>query len=223
MVMEDNFVKITNATYQILDFLPENDPLKNRSKEKVLAILENLTVLFGISEKVLAKSVEGELLQGYNVVIQKTSYQVLDDINILENYLLVAKHQRWIDATNGLIISGQYQQIKNRVLEFLPPKPPLSVTPLLEQQVEKPRHFTVSQTSLAPVLNQELASHSKALERQAKILDILSKCPQAQVMDFIKELPDITKRTIRRDLNDLLVEGKVIRVGEWNQVFYKLP
>jgi hypothetical protein len=40
--MEDNFLKLTNKAYQILDFLPESDPLKSRAKDKALVILDNL-------------------------------------------------------------------------------------------------------------------------------------------------------------------------------------
>jgi predicted HTH transcriptional regulator len=64
--------------------------------------------------------------------------------------------------------------------------------------------------------------NGKSSIRQRKILETLVRSQKAQVSDFIKILPNITKRTIRRDLDDLLKKGKVIRVGEWNQVFYKI-
>ena len=41
-------------------------------------------------------------------------------------------------------------------------------------------------------------------------------------MNFRTILPDITKRTIRRDLDELLESGKIVRVGEFNQVFYQI-
>jgi DeoR/GlpR family transcriptional regulator of sugar metabolism len=41
-------------------------------------------------------------------------------------------------------------------------------------------------------------------------------------MDLQKVLPNITKRTIRRDLDELLETGKIIRMGEFNRVFYKI-
>jgi DeoR/GlpR family transcriptional regulator of sugar metabolism len=50
----------------------------------------------------------------------------------------------------------------------------------------------------------------------------LDKNKKAQVMDLQKVLPDITKRTIRRDLEDLLRASKIMRMGEFNQVFYKI-
>ena len=41
-------------------------------------------------------------------------------------------------------------------------------------------------------------------------------------MDLQTILPDITKRTIRRDLDELLESGKITRLGDFNQVFYKI-
>src|SRR3989338_9110682 len=44
--MEHNFVKITGEVYKMLEVLPDSDPLKNKAKEKALAILENATLIF---------------------------------------------------------------------------------------------------------------------------------------------------------------------------------
>ena len=63
---------------------------------------------------------------------------------------------------------------------------------------------------------------SVGYDEQKKILEILSERGRAQVSDFKTVLLDVTKRTIRRDLDELLRNGKVIRAGEWNQVFYKI-
>jgi len=58
--------------------------------------------------------------------------------------------------------------------------------------------------------------------RQDKILEVLNTQEKAQVADFQKALANVTKRTIRRDLDILLRIGKVDRIGEFNQIFYKL-
>ena len=58
--------------------------------------------------------------------------------------------------------------------------------------------------------------------RQKKIVEFLENTQQAQVMDLQKVLPSVTKRTIRRDLEELIGLGKITRLGEFNQVFYSL-
>ena len=40
--MQDKFLKLTNTVYKVLEFFPESDPLKNRAKDKALAIMDNL-------------------------------------------------------------------------------------------------------------------------------------------------------------------------------------
>jgi len=50
----------------------------------------------------------------------------------------------------------------------------------------------------------------------------LSDKEKAQVMDLQTVLPAVTKRTIRRDLDALLSLGQIVRLGEFNQVFYRV-
>lgn len=59
-------------------------------------------------------------------------------------------------------------------------------------------------------------------ERQKKILEILRSKEKTQVWELQKVLPEVTKRTLRRDLDDLLQLNLVERQGEWNEVFYRL-
>src|SRR3989344_3071453 len=100
--MEEAYLKITNAAYRLLDFFPEGDPLKSKAKEKVLAILENLTLISSAKGWVSLKK-------------EKAALEVSDDIEILENYFKVAKHQGWIDSMNMLILVKEYEKIRNAI------------------------------------------------------------------------------------------------------------
>src|SRR3990167_8410056 len=201
--MEDSFIKLTNTVYSILDCLPENDPLKNRAKEKVLAILENMTLVFGTSGWISLQK-------------EKASAQLPDDIEVLINYLVVGKTQGWVSSVNFLIITNQYRDIKNNI------RPPEGIIKksieIANSMVMDPKPPMISSKEQ----NGALVYLEKFSERQDKILHILEAREKTQVSDIIKELPNITKRTIRRDLDDLLKRGKIVRVGEWNQVFYRI-
>jgi hypothetical protein len=164
--MEEKLIKLTESVYKLLEYFPESDPLKNRAKDKALAIMEDLR---------------------------------LEDVDILLGYLQIAKSQNWLSAINFFIISNEYEAIKK---EFRP--------------VTKPVQSTQKRVNI--VLN----NSSNFSERQKKIIELLEKEEKAQVMDLQKVLPNITKRTIRRDLDELLQAGKVLREGEFNQVFYRL-
>lgn len=159
--MDDRIIKLTSAVYNLLEYFPESDPLKNKAKEKALAILENLKP---------------------------------EDVDILLGYLKIAKMQGWLNSVNYLIITNEYEKIKRG-------------TGLKKENEQK----TVrGQTS------RELTN------RQQEILDFLEKNKKAQVMDLQKILPNVTKRTIRRDLDKLLMVGQIERDGTFNQIIYKI-
>ncbi len=164
--MEQDIVKITNAVYRLLDYLPDSDPLKNKAKEKALAILGNATV---------------------------------EDIAILERYLELAKLQGWLAGMNFLIIKKQYQELKREIQ--IPVKP-------VQIKEEKPK-------------SKELANVEYSL-RQKSILQLMRVQEKVQVADIIKKVPNVTKRTVRRDLDDLLKKKAIVRMGEFNQVFYQI-
>src|SRR3989344_4368193 len=92
-----NGVKITSAVYKLLDFFPEGEPLKNRAKDKALAITENLVLVFGTRGWVSLQK-------------DKAISQLTEDIEIILSYLKIAKSFGWIDDINFLIISKEYDK-----------------------------------------------------------------------------------------------------------------
>lgn len=59
-------------------------------------------------------------------------------------------------------------------------------------------------------------------ERCKKILEILKQKERAQVWEFKKIFPEVTKRTLRRDFEFLLKQGLINRAGENNNIYYKI-
>jgi DNA-binding transcriptional ArsR family regulator len=182
--MENKFLELTNTVYKILEFFPESDPLKNRAKDRALAIMEHPTK---------------------------------EDIDVLLGYLWIGKSQGWLNSVNCLIITNEYDKIKKEIgltIELTQKLPGMGSQSVL--QAEEPK------ISPEPVLNNAEPKIPFSLsKRQSQILEFLSQNEKAQVMDLRAILPDVTKRTIRRDLDELLEAGKIVRLGEFNQVFYK--
>ncbi|PIR71981.1 MAG: hypothetical protein COU42_02860 [Candidatus Nealsonbacteria bacterium CG10_big_fil_rev_8_21_14_0_10_36_24] len=58
--------------------------------------------------------------------------------------------------------------------------------------------------------------------RKKKILEILKEKEKIQVWEVKKILPNVSKRTLRRDFEFLLKQGIVERIGERNETFYKI-
>lgn len=220
-----NSLQITSIVYKILDYLPDQDPLKYKAKEKALSILEKTNALFS-SRWISLKNY-------FSPEREKEMVQLLEDIEALENYLVVARHQGWINHINFLIIQKEYDAIKKAT----------SPSKKLQQGISKAAHksqfiqnnmqagnqemvknvyFSASDTLSSNANSKKVTISTKALARQGKIIGILNQREKAQVADFIKELPNTTKRTIRRDLNYLLEKKSIERIGKFNMVFYKL-
>ena len=70
----------------------------------------------------------------------------------------------------------------------------------------------IAQDLTSETFTRAWSSFAKASEEKDK----------AQVWEFKKVFPKLTKRTLRRDFEKLLGQGLVERVGERNQTFYKL-
>ncbi|MCD6550446.1 DeoR family transcriptional regulator [bacterium] len=85
---------------------------------------------------------------------------------------------------------------------------------------EKERNFIKDASSDS---DNDSKSFSEDLhERQKKILEILREKGNAQVKDFKKIFPSVSKRTLRRDFRYLMEKGLVRRIGERNNTFYQL-
>jgi len=233
----DKFLKLTNTVYKTLEFFPESDPLKNKVKDKALAIVDHLVLI-------------NETSGWASFQKEKVKVQLSQDIDILLGYLWIGKSQGWLSDISYLIIVSEYEKIKKEAT------PITELTPKLQYVERKPAFQERTQTGPDHVLNNteiqkdgistSFNSQEKAVvinpvlpivergietvasespvqsDRQKKILDFLGKNEKAQVMDLRLILPNITKRTIRRDLDELLKSGRITRLGEFNQVFYKI-
>src|SRR3989344_146005 len=68
----------------------------------------------------------------------------------------------------------------------------------------------------------EWTENNELDSRKEKILDFLKERGRDQVWEIKEILPDISKRTLRRDFDKLLKLKIVERVGERNETFYRL-
>lgn len=224
--MNEEFLKLTNAVYKALEYFPESDPLKNRAKDKALLIMESLVSLNDTSGWISFQK-------------EKTKTYIYEDIDILLGYLWIAKTQKWLNSANYMIIANEYEKLKQSLKPIISIK--MAVYENLENKPEETQKVVeniapvaelvlkekveVTKKDLAPVLKNTEAQKrvsDSIPPRQEKIIDFLGKNEKAQVMDLQKVLPDVTKRTIRRDLDELMGSGKIVRMGDFNQVFYKI-
>lgn len=203
---QSKYTELTDAIYRLLEFFPEQELLRQKTKEKALQILENL---------VLVCLPDGSNQKG------RIALQSIKDIEVLKSYLDLAKSRGWVESINLLIVFKEYDKIK----EELRPIAELAQKGIIKEESDLGFKKNKQITPVDNIVN--IPTRIVNLEgvltaRQDKILEILNTQEKAQVADFQKALTSVTKRTIRRDLDDLLRKGKVNRIGEFNQVFYKI-
>ncbi|MCD6528055.1 DeoR family transcriptional regulator [bacterium] len=118
--------------------------------------------------------------------------RILLEIDSLKHYFDQSQKNNWLKPINFLILKKEYDKIKKLLLRY-------------NQEKEKERKTIIG---ISP--------------RKKKILEILKRKEKLQVSELQKFFPDVTKRTLRRDLEDLLRRKLIKRIGEWNNIFYKI-
>lgn len=203
--MEEAIITLTNASYKVIEFFPEADPLKHRSKDRALSIMDAIIHLKGTDGWASLQK-------------EKIKADVLQDIDVLIGYFWLAKSQGWLSPMNYFIISQEYEKLK----KGLHKQPEFTKKIPFGLQMPEPKLPDANMSVNNQQLIEKAETPAELSERQAKILDFLKTNKQAQVMDLEKILNGVTKRTIRRDLDDLLGSGKIVRKGEFNQVSYEI-
>jgi predicted HTH transcriptional regulator len=170
------------------------------SKEKLIEITKKiyrLTSLFPKKEPLRYKirEIADEILYSLLKGFQNPTFQELE---ILDSFFEIAKEQNWISYKEILEIQKEYQEIGNYL------KSEFSV-----------KNFSNDQTSSI-----QLRFHLS--DRQAKILEILKEKEKIQVGQIKEFFPNVSKRTLRRDFQNLVKKGIIERIGEKNKTFYKL-
>ena len=194
---KENYLKLTLAVYRVTQRFPKKEPLKFQIREKVNEVLCGLI----LTNPSPSPSVEKKLSK---------------DLEILENYFQIADEQNWIDSRNFLFLEKEYGKIRKdfsglrltgHCLTGLSNSQPVGRVESDFQQSQRKNDF-----KKVDVL----------LPRHKRILEILNKQGRAQVHEFKKIFPQVSKRTLRRDFEFLLSQQIIKRKGEKNNTFYKL-
>jgi len=124
--------------------------------------------------------------------------QVLENLEILDGFFEIAKAQNWVPILDILRIQEEYNRIRAEIKK-------------IPKRVEPLQRGTGQGQSL------------KTLKiRQQKILDFLKEKDRLQVWQVKEIFPEVTKRTLRRDFEQLLKQGIIERIGTRNDTFYQL-
>ncbi|MEK7509980.1 MAG: DeoR family transcriptional regulator [Patescibacteria group bacterium] len=203
----DFFIRLTFAIHRIADAF--QGQLKQEMKNSANIILADLILL---SEK------EGVLRERKRGFVT----QILRELQTLEMCFRRAKREGLVDPTNFSMLQAEYGKIKD-LLEVVAEIEGQPIEAKKEEAFEE-REEVAKETKEAKEEEEEkiVKEELRLSERQEKILEFLRAKRKVQVWELQKVLPQVTKRTLRRDLDDLLQMDFIQRKGEWNAVFYEL-
>lgn len=232
--MEDrNIVELTNKIYKITLLFPKKEPLRYKIREAADEVLKTLAVW-----EVCAKGdITGLFLADISTK-EKIAFELKKNFNILKKYFEVAKWQNWIGYFDILEIEEKYDKIKRDFendLVFLNSQAEISRTRSIfgwqeketVNEIKEQSQQDISASDNASQLEniitlKEEAKNDELNPRKEKILDFLRERGRVQVWEIKKILPNISKRTLRRDFDKLLKLKMVERAGERNETFYRL-
>lgn len=149
------------------------------------------------------------ILLSFKIPESKVKDRLLRNIEMMREAWNEARTQQLIDRDRFLLFQKEYDKIVEN-LKHLRAK---------EAEEQEKKAVLASAAAKKTEPKKELA---KLNPRQEKIISILKEKEKAQVWEIKDILGQVTKRTIRRDLDDLIKKGLIFRIGEWNEVFYKL-
>jgi len=116
------------------------------------------------------------------------------DLEALDSFFEVALIQNWVKAADILAIKEEYDNLREQLKGNKPEAEKQEIT---------------------------IFNHNNS-GRKEKILAFLKENGQAQVWQVKQLLPEVSKRTLRRDFEDMLEQGLIERIGERNDTFYKI-
>lgn len=214
-------IRLAFAAHRVADTLPDEE-VKQEIKESANTVLADLIVFL---ER------DGVSSEKRKALIP----QLMRQIDVLLVYLDRAKREGWVQADNFSVLETEYGRLKDFLevfesIETAEEEPEPAATIQAEEPVEA-KEKPVKSQALRQISRKEMGGPSRTIEngeggdlteRQRKIIDFLKRKDSAQVWELQKVLPQVTKRTLRRDLDSLLQLNLVQRKGEWNSVVYEL-
>jgi len=214
-----DFVKLTSALYRVTDLFPDQEPLKFGLRERSLKILSLLSPYHFSDDTNLDRVVAEESLK---------------EVQALRSLLAVSQGQRWVNEINLILLDQEYGRLEDR-LESVVKRRPESVDKPIEKPVPKknttnsyqaPQPKKSVPSELKPNRTYDLNTGREVdqapTERQEKILQMIRQQPRIQMRQIQEELTDVTSRTLRRDLESLVQQQKIVRVGRGTGTFYRV-
>ena len=125
------------------------------------------------------------------------------NLEVLDSFFEVALVQNWVSPSDILAIKKEYDNLRETLKKDKSEK----ALPAGRQEKKK---------------DNPVAGGIYNSDRKVRIMEFLKENGRAQVWQIKEILPEVSKRTLRRDFERMLEQGLIQRVGEKNDTFYKI-
>lgn len=178
---------------------------------QLTANLYRLTLLFPKKEPLRYKTRElaDDILANLTLILRgsfhKSKNLILEtekDLEVLNSFFEITKNQNWVSSFDVLEVQKEYSKIGEEIEKLSGPNLPANET----SEPSEVRHRKVEEKN----------------PRQEKILKILKEKGKAQVWELKQIFPEVSKRTLRRDFEQMLNQDLIERIGEKNETFYQI-
>lgn len=216
---KSHFISLTLSVYRVTDLFPEKEPLRFLLRKKVDDILRDLTLMDSYLKNFSFYNKPSPLDAGFltRQTLRGPLERVLRNVAVLDVYFKIAEKQNWLKPENFLVLRAEYGAIEQEMKRLRQEKTAETAGQAASQSAIKRAE---PKKSKAIISNSIITAGLKS--RQQRILLFLKKRGKAQIQDLKKDLPEVTKRTLRRDMDFLLKNGLVERLGDKIKTEYKL-
>lgn len=194
---KDFLIQTTNNLYRLTLFFPKKEPLRYKMREKASDILAQF-----LEDGPIAQFLEDGPLSSM--------------LEVLNGFFEVAKEQNWVSPSDILVVQTAYINLGDELRSS-------SRFANVHVMKELEKAETAEQSpELMPEGGLAQRRHTDISERQKKILELLKERGRTQVHQVQQIFPQLTKRTLRRDFEQLLHQGLIQRIGERNEISYQV-
>jgi DeoR-like protein with HTH domain len=194
---KDYFIKLTSSVYSLTLFFPKKEPLRLLVRESANEIMTDILIVL---QRDIMKS--RETIEGLGA-----------RIDVMVGYLQVAKDQDWVSPFEIIQVEEEYKKIREEIEDIAKV---FDNSDIMQRGVANNEQIINEGASIPEMARAHLT------ERQEVIIGLLKEHEDLQIKEVQKVLSNVTKRTLRRDLKDLVEKGEVERLGQGNETVYRL-
>ncbi|MGI9118010.1 MAG: hypothetical protein ACR2IQ_00470 [Minisyncoccia bacterium] len=233
---------IVTAIYMVTEYIKVNDPIRNELRTSSISILKDVNYirhLSNIDHKTLLNDVHEKFSLVTDLVhiardigfVSRMNATILDtEITLLQKYIQSYIHQTTIE--DNLLSSIRFPDqlfadhlpnptTNNKSQGFLQNSVSTNFYKNKQNVFHKQTNIAIKDNQGHLVKSVYTSNHEKHTDRKARIMDMVrgrknSVTGESSVMikDITHAFPDISEKTIQRELADLVATGVLKKIGE---------